>query len=106
IGRLLASVRGTVPPSHMTASAKPSPAMKQPPITRERLAEAYAKARAHLLSQRDPEGFWVGELASSALSTATAVCALTLADRHRFAALIGGAGGGRAGHPVNAWGWA
>src|SRR5499426_1190075 len=74
----------------MTASAKTSPAISQPPITRERLADAYAKARAHLLSQRDPGGFWLGELASSALSTATAVCALTLADRHRFAALIGG----------------
>jgi squalene-hopene/tetraprenyl-beta-curcumene cyclase len=64
--------------------------MKQTPITRERLAEAYAKARAHLLSRRTPDGFWVGELASSSLSTATAVCALTLVDRHRFAALIGG----------------
>ncbi|MBO0725627.1 MAG: squalene--hopene cyclase, partial [Blastocatellia bacterium] len=59
-------------------------------MSRERLADAYAKARARLLSQRTPEGFWVGELASSSLSTATAVCALTLVDRHRFAALIGG----------------
>jgi squalene-hopene/tetraprenyl-beta-curcumene cyclase len=74
----------------MTASAKSSPAMKRQPLSRERLAEAYAKARAHLLSQRTPEGFWAGELASSSLSTATAVCALTLVDRHRFAALIGG----------------
>jgi squalene-hopene/tetraprenyl-beta-curcumene cyclase len=65
--------------------------MKRQPIARERLAGAYAKARAHLLSQRTPEGFWVGELASSSLSTATAVCALTLVDRRRFAALIGGA---------------
>src|SRR5882672_7525462 len=74
----------------MTASAKTSPAMKQTPVARERLAEAYAKARGRLLSQRTPEGFWVGELASSSLSTATAVCALTLVDPHRFAALIGG----------------
>lgn len=64
--------------------------MKRQPIAHERLADAYAKARAELLSQRTPEGFWVGELASSSLSTATAVCALTLADRRRFAALIGG----------------
>src|SRR5262249_48879957 len=76
--------------SDMMASAKTSPAMKQPPVAHERLAEAYAKARAHLLSQRTPEGFWTGELASSSLSTATAVCALTLVDRRRFAALIGG----------------
>ncbi|HEX5083609.1 MAG TPA: prenyltransferase/squalene oxidase repeat-containing protein [Blastocatellia bacterium] len=74
----------------MTTSAKTSPAIKNSPITRERVAEAYAKARAHLLSRRTPEGFWAGELASSSLSTATAVCALTLVDRHRFAALITG----------------
>jgi squalene-hopene/tetraprenyl-beta-curcumene cyclase len=79
--------------------------MSQPPITRERLAEAYAKARAHLLSQRAPEGFWVGELASSALSTATAVCALTLADRHRFAALIGGGARWLLDHQMSDGGW-
>jgi squalene-hopene/tetraprenyl-beta-curcumene cyclase len=89
----------------MTASAKTSPAMSQPPITRERLAEAYAKARAHLLSQRTPEGFWVGELASSALSTATAVCALTLADRQRFAALIGGGARWLLDHQMSDGGW-
>src|SRR5262252_197764 len=89
----------------MTASAKTSPAMSQPPITRERLAEAYEKARAHLLSQRTPEGFWVGELASSALSTATAVCALTLADRHRFAALIGGGARWLLDHQMSDGGW-
>src|SRR5262252_3552203 len=89
----------------MTASAKTSPTMKQPPISRERLAEAYAKARAHLLSQRTPEGFWAGELASSALSTATAVCALTLADRRRFAALIGGGARWLLDHQMSDGGW-
>jgi squalene-hopene/tetraprenyl-beta-curcumene cyclase len=79
--------------------------MSQPPITRERLAEAYAKARAHLLSQRAPEGFWVGELASSALSTATAVCALTLADPRRFAALIGGGARWLLDHQMSDGGW-
>ncbi len=74
----------------MTVSAKPSPVIERPRVGRERLAEAYAKARAHLLSQRSPEGFWTGALSSSSLSTATAVCALTLVDRERFAALIGG----------------
>src|SRR5215468_6314876 len=103
--RPLAYARGTVPTSYMTASAKTSPAMSQPPVTRERLAEAYAKARAHLLSQRDPEGFWVGELASSALSTATAVCALTLADRRRFAALIGGGARWLLDHQADDGGW-
>src|SRR5512145_1726220 len=74
----------------MTASAKTSPAMKRQPIAYERLAEAYRKARGHLLAQQTPGGFWTGELSSSALSTATAVCALTLVDRERFAALITG----------------
>src|SRR5499426_1584749 len=89
----------------MTASAKTSPAISQPPITRERLAEAYAKARAHLLSQRTPEGFWVGELSSSSLSTATAVCALTLVDRRRFAALIGGGVRWLLDHQMSDGGW-
>jgi len=64
--------------------------MEQAPVARVRLAEAYAKARAHLLSERTMEGCWAGELSSSALSTATAVCALTLVDPRRFAALISG----------------
>jgi Prenyltransferase and squalene oxidase repeat. len=33
-----------------------------------------------LLDARDPSGYWIGELASSALSTATAAIALRLAD--------------------------
>jgi squalene-hopene/tetraprenyl-beta-curcumene cyclase len=74
----------------MTASAKTSPSVNESPMTRERLAAAYAKARAHLMSYQTPEGFWIGELASSSLSTATAVCALTLVDRERFASLIAG----------------
>src|SRR5882672_1444363 len=89
----------------MTASAKTSPAMKQTPVARERLAEAYAKARARLLSQRTPEGFWVGELASSSLSTATAVCALTLVDPHRFASLIGGGARWLLDHQMSDGGW-
>jgi squalene-hopene/tetraprenyl-beta-curcumene cyclase len=89
----------------MMASAKTSPAMKQPPIARERIAEAYAKASAHLLSQRTPEGYWVGELASSSLSTATAVCALTLVDRRRFAALIDGGLRWLLDHQMSDGGW-
>jgi squalene-hopene/tetraprenyl-beta-curcumene cyclase len=74
----------------MTASAQKARVGNEPLITHERLAEAYRKARAYLLAQQTPEGIWVGELASSALSTATAVCALTLVDRQRFAPLIAG----------------
>jgi squalene-hopene/tetraprenyl-beta-curcumene cyclase len=60
-----------------------------------RLERAYQRARADLLAQRTPEGHWVGELSSSALSTATAVSALSLlrshqpsAEQPRFSALI------------------
>ncbi|MBO0857728.1 MAG: squalene--hopene cyclase [Chloracidobacterium sp.] len=89
----------------MTTSAKISPAVKQPPIASERIADAYTIARGRLLSQRTPEGFWVGELASSSLSTATAVCALTLVDRHRFAALIGGGARWLLNHQMSDGGW-
>ncbi|MBL9083797.1 MAG: squalene--hopene cyclase [Planctomycetales bacterium] len=51
-------------------------------IDRPRLLAAYAKAREVLLAERVPEGHWVGELSSSALSTATAVSALSIAARH------------------------
>src|SRR5262249_23249542 len=89
----------------MAASAKTSPAKKRTPVARERLAEAYGKARAHLLSQRTPEGIWEGELSSSSLSTATAVCALALVDRRRFAALIGGGARWLLDHQADDGGW-
>jgi squalene-hopene/tetraprenyl-beta-curcumene cyclase len=64
-------------------------------IDPERLQRAYLKAREALLAERVPEGHWVGELSSSALSTATACSALSIARRHadgatarRFTALI------------------
>jgi squalene-hopene/tetraprenyl-beta-curcumene cyclase len=47
-------------------------------ISLERLQAAYDKAKAALLAERTPEGFWIGELSTSALSTATAVSALSL----------------------------
>jgi squalene-hopene/tetraprenyl-beta-curcumene cyclase len=43
-----------------------------------RLESAYQAALAALLVERMPEGHWVGELSTSALSTATAVSALAL----------------------------
>lgn len=47
-----------------------------------RLQAAYATARRALLAERVEAGHWVGELATSALSTATAVSALALVVRH------------------------
>lgn len=60
------------------------------PLSRERLDAAYQTALAALLAERHPDGYWVGELSTSALSTATAVTALTLMDRQRYADLIAG----------------
>ncbi|MEQ8788187.1 MAG: prenyltransferase/squalene oxidase repeat-containing protein [Pirellulaceae bacterium] len=51
-------------------------------IDQQRLLRAYEKVRFDLLSEREPQGHWIGELATSALSTATAVSALTLVERH------------------------
>src|SRR6267154_1714263 len=51
-------------------------------MDRQRLEAAYLKARDALLAERTPEGHWVGELSTSALSTATAVSALALVRRH------------------------
>lgn len=46
-----------------------------------RLDAALETATTALLAELSPEGHWIGELSSSALSTATAVTALTLVDR-------------------------
>src|SRR5947209_14465747 len=61
----------------------------------QRLEAAYQTALAALLAQRTPEGHWVGELSTSALSTATAVGALALVQKHvaphnQYDALIAG----------------
>jgi squalene-hopene/tetraprenyl-beta-curcumene cyclase len=48
------------------------------PLARERIDAAYHTALAALLAERTPEGYWIGELSASALSTATAVSALAL----------------------------
>jgi squalene-hopene/tetraprenyl-beta-curcumene cyclase len=47
-------------------------------VDRTRLDAAYRTALDALLKERHPDGYWVGELSSSALSTATAVMALHL----------------------------
>jgi squalene-hopene/tetraprenyl-beta-curcumene cyclase len=46
-----------------------------------RLEAAFATARDALLAERNPGGYWVGELSTSALSTATAVAAISLCQR-------------------------
>src|SRR5271165_3309910 len=62
-----------------------------------RLELAYQIAIAALLAERTPEGHWVGELSTSALSTATAVSALALVAKHDSSAprhddlIVGGA---------------
>ena len=50
-----------------------------------RLQTALAQARRELLAERTPDGHWIGELSSSALSTATAVCALAIVARESAA---------------------
>jgi squalene-hopene/tetraprenyl-beta-curcumene cyclase len=47
-----------------------------------RLEGAYQTALAALLAERTAEGRWVGELSASALSTATAISALALVQKH------------------------
>lgn len=47
-------------------------------VPRERLEAAYQAARSALLTERTPASHWLGELSTSALSTATAVSALAL----------------------------
>src|SRR3954451_5308675 len=46
-----------------------------------RLRAACERVRDELLAERTPDGHWVGELSSSALSTATAVSALAVVRR-------------------------
>ncbi len=50
-------------------------------IEPQRLHDAYTAARAELLDARERSGHWVGELSSSALSTATALSALAVVRR-------------------------
>lgn len=51
-------------------------------VTSENLHRAYQTALAALLVERHPDGYWVGELSTSALSTATAVAALSLVQKN------------------------
>jgi squalene-hopene/tetraprenyl-beta-curcumene cyclase len=49
----------------------------------DQLNSAYHTALSALLAERTPDGHWIGELSTSALSTATAVSALALVQRDR-----------------------
>ncbi len=53
------------------------------PVNPDRLQRACDIAVSHLLTQRNAAGHWVGELSTSALSTATAVMALQQFSSHR-----------------------
>jgi squalene-hopene/tetraprenyl-beta-curcumene cyclase len=76
----------------------------------DRLERAYQTALAALLAERTPEGYWVGELSTSALSTAVAISALALVQkgttRHgSFDHLIAGGLDWLAAHQNNDGGW-
>jgi squalene-hopene/tetraprenyl-beta-curcumene cyclase len=76
----------------------------------QRLEAAYQTALAALLAERTPEGHWVGELSTSALSTATAVSALALVQKqlyphNQYDALIAGGVAWLAAHQNGDGGW-
>jgi hypothetical protein len=58
------------------------------PELRQRAQSAHQQITGRLLSELGPEGHWIGELSSSALSTATAVIALATMDRQANARWI------------------
>ena len=55
---------------------------------KERAQRALGIAQQTLLDARGPEGRWIGHLSSSALSTATATCALAIVDREKHSVRI------------------
>jgi len=52
------------------------------------IERSWRQARATLLAERRPEGYWLGELSASALATATAVSAFSAVDSERFSQAI------------------
>jgi len=58
-------------------------------IDTEAIEQTLSVATEQLIRARLPEGFWQGRLSSSALATATAVFALSMADRQKHKSLIG-----------------
>ena len=82
-----------------------------PPDFLVSLQAALSNAEERLIAARGPGGHWVGELSSSALSTAIAVCALSIVARHspedepRNRRLIDGGLTWLAGHINSDGGW-
>src|SRR5437588_4403032 len=62
-------------------SSAPDPSTAAAPDLPARVRAALERATKELLDARTPDGHWEGELSSSALSTATAVIALAVAQR-------------------------
>lgn len=60
--------------------------------TSSRLDKAIETVKSALLDSRNSEGHWQGHLSSSALSTATAICALAIAERGGAEPAVGAAG--------------
>lgn len=56
--------------------------------TRERIESAFGVVVGRLVREMKPEGFWEGELSSSALSTATAISALCVARKPGDRAIV------------------
>jgi squalene-hopene/tetraprenyl-beta-curcumene cyclase len=79
-------------------------------VNTTRLHAAYQTALGAILAERTPEGHWVGELSTSALSTATAVSALALVRKATtahgsFDTLIAGGLSWLAAHQNGDGGW-
>ena len=57
-------------------------------INIDKLNSALEKVRCQLLSECNTSGYWTGRLSSSALSTATACCAFSMADSEMYSTLV------------------
>jgi squalene-hopene/tetraprenyl-beta-curcumene cyclase len=78
-------------------------------VDQSRLDAAYQTALAALLVERTPDGYWIGELSTSALSTAVASSALALVQKAvapgRYDPLIQGGVAWLAAHQNDDGGW-
>ena len=74
-------------PNNTRSNCKRPTIVTLPP---SRLHAAYFVARDALLAERTADGFWVGELSTSALSTAVAAIALQLVDDAKYSSQIAG----------------
>ncbi|MEO2011666.1 MAG: hypothetical protein ABGX22_23540, partial [Pirellulaceae bacterium] len=52
------------------------------PATSQQLQSAYARVRQLLENERTDQGHWTGQLSASALSTATAISAMSLMQQN------------------------